>query len=103
MTCAYLTSRRLHTDNVYMKNKAIRQYTIRNVPQALDRVLRRKAQSEKRSLNEIALEALHRGAGVTGIDHPFTDLDALINSWEEDPDFERALSQQDVVEERPWR
>ena len=40
------------------------QYTLRNIPPALDRALRRRAKQLDRSLNEVALEALARGVGV---------------------------------------
>lgn len=39
------------------------QYTIRNVPEALDEALRRAARERGKSLNEVAIEALARGAG----------------------------------------
>ena len=42
------------------------QYTIRNVPVTLDEALRRAAREQDKSLNEVAIEALIRGAGVTG-------------------------------------
>jgi hypothetical protein len=43
--------------------KSARQYTIRNVPEAVDRALRRKAKELGLSFNRVALEALAAGAG----------------------------------------
>lgn len=43
------------------------QYTIRNVPNFLDAVLRRRAQEQGKSLNEVALEALTRGVGFATV------------------------------------
>lgn len=40
------------------------QYTIRQVPKAVDKALRVKAKREKKSLNQLAVEALSRAAGV---------------------------------------
>lgn len=40
-----------------------RQYTIRNVPSSVDRVLRQRAKQLGRSFNQVALEALAAGAG----------------------------------------
>jgi hypothetical protein len=42
------------------------QYTLRKVSNTLDTVLRRWAREQGKSLNEVALEALARGAGLTG-------------------------------------
>ena len=41
------------------------QYTIRNVPESLDAALRQSARQKGKSLNEVAVEALARGAGLT--------------------------------------
>jgi plasmid stability protein len=40
-----------------------RQYTIRNIPDRVDRVLRRRAREAGKSFNQVALEALVSGAG----------------------------------------
>lgn len=40
------------------------QYTLRDIPQAVDSELRRRAKDEGKSLNTIAIEALIRGAGL---------------------------------------
>ena len=86
-----------------MKTSNRRQYTIRGVPDVVDRALRRKARSERKSLNEVAVEALHRHAGLDKASQVFADLDGLIGSWENDPGFDRALSEQDVVDDKLWR
>jgi plasmid stability protein len=41
-----------------------RQYTIRNIPADVDRVLRLRAQQLGKSFNQVALEALVAGAGL---------------------------------------
>jgi hypothetical protein len=86
-----------------MNRERARQYTIRSVPAALDRVLRRWARRERKSLNEVALEALRRGAGPPEAQPIFTDLDDCIGTWEDDPAVEAALAGQDRVERRLWR
>jgi hypothetical protein len=86
-----------------MKKSNWRQYTIRGVPNIVDRALRRKARSERKSLNEVAVEALHRHAGLDKTTEVFADLDGLIGSWENDPAFDRALAEQDLVDEKLWR
>jgi len=41
------------------------QYTIRNIPELLDAVLRRTAREKGKSLNDVAIEILARGAGLS--------------------------------------
>ena len=55
------------------------QYTIRSIPPKVDQALRKRAKKTGKSLNEVALEALAKGAGVTPGAH-FNDLDWFIGS-----------------------
>jgi hypothetical protein len=86
-----------------MKRGEKQQYTIRSVPSAVDRILRERARRQNKSLNETALEALHRGVGLEARKATFDDLDDLVGTWKEDPEFEAALKRQDVVDRKPWR
>jgi hypothetical protein len=86
-----------------MKRSKKLQYTIRSVPASVDQALRNRARSEAKSLNQAALEALHRGAGVSPEGRIYTDLDDLIGTWQEDPEFDKAIAAQDVVDRRLWR
>ena len=79
------------------------QYTIRNVPDALDRRLRERARRKGISLNDAAVEALGRGLGVTESEVEYDDLDDLSGSWQADPEFDRALSAQDTIDGDAWR
>jgi hypothetical protein len=74
------------------------QYTIRNVPDALDRVLRERAKRKGISLNDAAVEAMQRGLGVAESDVSYGDLDDLIGTWKHDELFDRALADQDTVD-----
>lgn len=78
------------------------QYTIRNVPETVDSALRKAAQIQGKSLNEIAIEALTRGAGLTGETLRQRDLEDISGTWREDPAFDRALATQDTVDEELW-
>jgi len=80
------------------------QYTIRNVPNSLDAALRRTARERGKSLNEVAIEALARGAGVT-VETPRRqrDLDDIAGTWRKDPAFDRALAAQDAIDKEMWR
>ncbi len=79
------------------------QYTIRNVPEVLDAALRHSARHQGKSLNEVAVEALARGAGLTGSRTRQRDLDDIAGTWRRDPEFDRALAAQDTIEEDLWR
>lgn len=79
------------------------QYTIRRVPLRVDQELRRRAAGERRSLNEVAVEAMERGLGLADEPVRHHDLDALIGSWQDDPGFDRAMELQDRVDPELWR
>jgi len=79
------------------------QYTLRNIPGTLDCVLRERAQSQGKSLNQTALEALARGAGYGAEAVRFRDLTDIAGTWVDDPEFDRALEDQDTVDEDLWK
>lgn len=79
------------------------QYTIRKVPRLVDAELRRRAQAQRRSLNEVALEALARGAGLSGERKKQRDLEDVAGTWLKDREFDRALASQDTIDEEQWR
>lgn len=79
------------------------QYTIRNIPKPVDAALRQSAHRQGKSLNEVAVEALARGAGLTEIRARQRDLSDIAGSWRKDPEFDRALAAQDAIDEDLWR
>lgn len=79
------------------------QYTIRNVPRAVDRALRRRAKLEGRSLNEVAIEALERATGTLGEPMKHRTLADLAGTWVDDPELDQALADQDRVDEEMWK
>ena len=79
------------------------QYTIRNVPEAVDAALRQSARKQDKSLNDVALEALARGAGLTESRTRQRDLSDVAGTWRKDPEFDRARAAQDTIEEDLWR
>ena len=79
------------------------QYTLRNVPEEVDRTLRERAHRERRSLNDVALEALRQGAGLARTPVRRRDLSDLAGSWVEDPETDRALEQQRRIDDELWR
>ena len=79
------------------------QYTIRNIPDALDVALRERARSEKKSLNQVAVETLARALGLGRRPAHHRDLEDLAGRWQDDPDFDRAIADQDQIDEDLWK
>ncbi|MGB5661422.1 MAG: hypothetical protein WBO54_18270 [Thermoanaerobaculia bacterium] len=79
------------------------QYTIRNVPKTLDAMLRDRARKEGKSLNEMVIEALGRALGFSKEPLRQRDLTGIAGTWIEDPDFDRAIEDQDRIDEDLWR
>jgi hypothetical protein len=79
------------------------QYTIRDIPPAVDSVLRARARAEGKSLNEAALAALAEGTGVAGAPRRRRDLGDIAGTWRKDRAVEAALAAQDAVDEDLWR
>ena len=79
------------------------QYTLRQVPKRVDEVLRLRSRQSRRSLNEEALHALARGAGLADEKVLHHDLDSLAGTWKEDESFDAAIAAQDQVERKLWR
>ena len=78
------------------------QYTVRNIPDYLDAALRDAARREGKSLNEVAVLALVRGAGLSESPRRKRDLTDLAGSWREDSAFDSALAAQDTIDDSLW-
>jgi hypothetical protein len=78
------------------------QYTLRNIPDYVDAALRRTAQEQRKSLNEVAIEALVHGAGLSENPRPRRNLSDVAASWHEDAAFDSALAAQDTLDEKLW-
>ena len=79
------------------------QYTIRQIPEKVDEALRYKAKIEGRSLNEVVVEALTHGIGLSETKTEFHDLDHLAGTWKEDPKFDEAIRDQDQIDPDIWK
>jgi len=79
------------------------QYTVRGVPEPLDRAIRRRARAEGKSLNAVAVEALAEGLGLGKEGLVLRDLSDIAGTWKKDAAAEAALSAQDVVDESLWK
>jgi plasmid stability protein len=79
------------------------QYTIRGVPEAVNKALRERARVAGKSLNDTAIEALTDGSGMSGIRRRRRDLGDIAGTWKADKDFDAALIEQDKVDKGMWR
>lgn len=78
------------------------QYTLRNVPPEVDRALRKRAREEGKSLNEIAVAALQT-ATTTDVPKKSINLEGIVGTWVEDPEFDRAMEDQRRIDPELWR
>ena len=78
------------------------QYTIRDIPKDLDSALRQASKRFHKSLNQIAVEALVKGANLEGKIKRYNDLDTFFGSWTQDPEFEKSLQASYCGPTKPW-
>ena len=86
-----------------MKEKSAIQYTLRQIPPALDRALRRKSEQDGKSMNQTAISTLLDGLSLNERAVKHHDLDFMIGSWVEDPAFDKAIRAQDRVDPELWK
>ncbi len=79
------------------------QYTIRKLPARLDKLIRRRAKEEGKSLNTVAVEALMQAFGLRGSAQAYRDVSDLAGTWVDDAAVEEALEAQRVVDDEMWR
>ena len=79
------------------------QYTLRNIPDEVDKVLREKARLEQKSLNQVAVEALMAALGLRGDSIQRRDLSDIVGTWKEDPAFDAAIQEQRQIDPELWR
>ncbi len=79
------------------------QYTLRQIPKAVDRALRERARREGKSLNQVALAALEQALGVDQKDDPKRDLRDVAGTWVEDDAVDEALVEQRLIDPELWR
>ena len=80
-----------------------RQYTIRSIPDTVDRVVRDRARLEGKSINAVVVEALGRGLDIGAESAGHTDLDHLVGTWQEDRDFDLAITEFGRVDDDAWK
>ena len=93
----------MQAPSAYSAGMKTHQYTIRKVPERVDRLLREKARQSKTSLNQAALEALQAGLGEPTEKKLNHDFDFLFGTWVEDPAFDEAMKYFDRIDEEMWK
>ncbi len=82
------------------------QYTIRNIPEPVDRYLRKRAKLSGQSLNQVVIEELSERAG-TGKQSLVESLDWFIGSGYIEDDVLQALEEEDKIQKalvrEEWR
>lgn len=82
-----------------MKPQAV-QYTIRGIPQEVDRLLKERAKNRKVSINQLVVEELTK---ATIGEVRFGDFSDLVGRWKPDPQFDEAIESQRQVNPDDWR
>lgn len=93
----------MQAESAYTEGMKSIQYTLRDVPESVDRELRSRATRERQSLNSVALNILAVGLGMSGEPPRSHDLDPVAGSWIEDPAFDAALKSMDKVDKALWK
>jgi len=86
-----------------MKANASRQYTIRNIPDSVDSILRQRARETDKSFNQVALEALMAGVGESlRPKRNFTGIAGTLPA-EEAACFDAEIERQRQVDPELWK
>lgn len=76
------------------------QYTIRGIPPAVDRALRKKAAQKKQSLNRLIVEEL---CILTLGERPKADFTDLAGKWTPDAGFDEVVASQRKIDRSKWK
>jgi plasmid stability protein len=76
--------------------------TLTQVPKDLDDALRLRAQSQGKSVDEVAVEVIRAGLAIN-VPSNRRDLSEFAGSWVSDPEVEAALKDQDRIDAEMWR
>jgi hypothetical protein len=79
------------------------QYTIRGIPRQIDAALRRRARVQRKTLNQVAVEALAEGLGMLEEPKKRRSVQDLLGARRKDADLEAALDEQRRIDPELWR
>ena len=78
------------------------QYTVRGIPREVDEVLRSRARQRRISLNRLLVEEIS-AAGGHASPRRYRTLKDLGGRWQDDPAFERILTEQRRIDRDLWK
>ncbi len=87
----------------YSEGMKTMQYTIRQVPPQIDRLIRQQAKKNHTSLNGVLLAILERGVGAANEPIEYHDLDELAGTWVADPEFDAAMEAFESIDKELWK
>jgi hypothetical protein len=76
------------------------QYTVRGVPDEVDRELRKKAAQRKQSVNQVIIDELTR-ATIGRVQK--ADFSDLVGRWTPDPGFDEIVASQRQIDWDMWK
>jgi hypothetical protein len=79
------------------------QYTLRGIPPAVNRFLKKKAEKEGKSLNKVIIECLIKSLNLSGETVIYHDLDDLAGTWHKDAEFDRAINDMHAIDPEIWK
>lgn len=81
------------------------QITVRGVPEAVERAIRKRAAEENKSINRTVNELLQKALGIEPSQSKRRDLSRFSGAWspEEAHAFDRAIEPFDVIDDEVWR
>lgn len=79
------------------------RFTLRNVLAQLDEALEKRAQAERKSPDDVAIEALAEAVGLSGASLRRRDVSDVRGTWVEDAAVESALVDQRRIDPDLWR
>ena len=76
---------------------------ISNLPVDVDAALRRRSSAEGKPLEEVAMDAMRAGLGLSTRPEKRRDLSDIAGTWVEDPEFDAAMAEQDEIGPETWQ
>lgn len=79
------------------------QYTIRNIPQPVDRVIRKRAKQSGQSFNQTVVELLNMQIFGTSKVEDNSNFDWLYNKKTLDRNFDKAIKDMSQIDDKLWK
>lgn len=78
------------------------QYTIRRIPDYIDKIVRDQSKKKHKSLNSVLLEALSKGLNADN-QVEYHDMDDLAGTWVADSGIDSALESFSKIDKNLWK